>query len=232
MAVLENLQSKYQEFKGLETNVENLNSMLDFYESCIPAFFFKGENGEADNIKKIYKVVNESEDIQSKKILSIDINECGHIYMEYVDGMVQFINDIKNSTPNDTVNLETFQEKFDIAKSNDSLFIESLFNGDINKFTEMPVSEALVNVEYLIDFIPQIKSLKSRCDTMQESVSDELPGFKNDLLSYTMNMLFESVNNYCYNTLKTVFETYNDIYEAVIASESNPTSSEGAYQLF
>ena len=28
-------------------------------------------------------------------------------------------------------------------------------------------------------------------------------GFKNDLIEYSVNMLFESVNDYCFNTLNT-----------------------------
>ena len=229
MAMIEKLKSNFEQFKTLETNIENLNTILSFYESCIPEFFYKGENGEADNIKKIYNYIKENED-DKFVIETVDINQCGHVYTEYMDGMVKFINDIKEINQLDTEKLSSYQEKFNIAKNNDSIFIESLFEGKINQKEEMVLEEAVNNVEYLIDFIPQIKSFKTTCDLLEESVMDGCSD-KNNLIQYSINMLFESVNNYCYNTLATVFETYNAISDHIF-NETEDKACEYKFELF
>ena len=229
MAMMNKLKSKYEEFKTLDTNIENLNMVLDFYESCIPEFFYKGEDGESENIKKIYNYIKENTD-DKFVIETVDINECGHVYTEYMDGMIKFINELKDINQYDTENLSAYKSKFNIAKNNDSIFIESLFNGKIKETEEMTLTEAVKNVEYLIDFIPQIKSFKTTCELLQESVL-ERDCFKNDLIEYSVNMLFESVNNYCFNTLNTVFETYNNISNHVF-SKSITNTDNSSFELF
>ena len=92
---LENFTEKYESFKLKEPTIDNLIDELSYYESSIPEFFSK--NGEATGIRNMYSGIHEMmENGIDKTIKCVDINKSNAIYVEYMDGMIKFINDIKN----------------------------------------------------------------------------------------------------------------------------------------
>ena len=62
---------------------------------------------------------------------------------------------------------------YNFARDKDSLFVNSLYGGNLNKSVDTLVSEATTNVEFLIDFIPQLKELKEKCESVHSLITDE-----------------------------------------------------------
>lgn len=229
---LESFTEKYESFKLKEPTIDNLFDELSYYESSIPEFFSK--NGEATGIRNMYSGIHEMmENGVDKSIKCVDINKSNAIYVEYMDGMIKFINDIKNLNLNGNESMSSFTEKFENAKNKDMIFIESLYNGKINEIEDVPLSEAVYNIEFLIDFIPGLKTMKSNCCTVQESVKEVTDSSKKQLLDDCTKMLCESVNNFCYHTIKAVLESYDNITLAISGDNEPVTvSSDTPFTLF
>ena len=66
----------------------------------------------------------------------------------------------------------------------------------------------------MIDFIPQLKELKEKCESVHSLITDEDTA-KSKLFKESSDMLFESVSNYCYNTVKNIFECYTQIQDKI-----------------
>ena len=127
-------------------------------------------------------------------IESVDIDHANHIYQEYFEGMQSFIDDIM--LINENVELEKFDEQVKTAKSKDFMFIEF---------------ESTKKIKFLIDFKPQISKFKEICTNYQESLSDESENSKNELLKESLDLLYESIDEYCYKTILNVVESFSDI---------------------
>ena len=209
---IEELNKKHEELKNVTETYNRLCEEIEFIESVIPEFF--SNQGEADGIRNMYKTIKVKMEspLFDIRVSCPDINRGSHIYNEYVEGMIQFINDIENI--NESVELDTFEEKFTVARDKDSLFVNSLYGGNLNKSVDTLVSEATSNVEFLIDFIPQIKELKEKCENVHSLITDEDTA-KSKLFKESSDMLFESVSNYCYNTVKNIFECYTKIQDEI-----------------
>lgn len=207
------LKNRHIKFEKRENSLEAFSNEMNFYESFIPYFFSK--NGEADNIKNMYENINyDMEDHCEKSISCIDVNRCYDVYKEYVDGMMKFIVDICENGNNDK-KLDAFESKLDIAKNNDAIFIESLYAGKIPDYTihEKPLSEAVQNIEFLIDFIPQLSVLKENCSSLANKIVDceTTNKRKEELLIESMGMLYNSIDQYCYGTLYNILTDYQKI---------------------
>lgn len=207
------LDQKHEEFLSKEKTLENFISGIEVYESVIPTFF--SASGEANGIKSMYQLIKEYMP-DEKHIVCTDVNKGASIYNEYLEGMMKFIHQINET---DFAALEgsdvSFTEKLNKAKSNDSAFIESLYGGTVNENIELVLSEAAQNVEFLIDFIPQLKSLKSMCTTLVTECTQDSIEIKKDLIQESLKMLFESAENYSYKTLHNIMETYYGIQTAL-----------------
>ena len=208
------LKSKHDEFKQIPDTHERVLQEISFIESVIPEFF--SNRGEADSIKNMYKEIREAKEspLFDKKIPYIDINRGSHIYTEYVDGMIEFINDIHNI--NESATMNSFEDKFMTAREKDEIFVNSLYGGNLNKAVETDLTEATSNIEFLIDFIPELKVIREKCDKVySDSLSDSDESAKGKLIKESSDMLFESVTNYCYNTVCHIFECYDDIQKSL-----------------
>lgn len=221
LLMIENCQ---EELSKNSYSIESLLNNFTVYESFIPEFFSK--TGEADNIRTMYDSLKNKKN-EDNKIVCISLNESASIYDEYLEGMISFMNDIQNIEVTEGENsLEQYTEKFNRAKENDSIFIESLFNGKLTKEREIPLSEAVSNIEYCIDFNESLKTIKNTCINIQESFTKE-DNIKTELLGKCRDMLFESVSNYCYSTLKNVINIYENINDVLNEKEKPININEG-----
>ena len=196
--LLESLKNQHESFKNNEITLESVINDITNYELFIPEFFSK--TGEAEGIRKMYSAIKESME-EEKSIMCIDVSNSASIYNEYMEGMSKFIIDMAevNSDTDNTNDLVTFKENFNKAKQNDSIFIESLYEGKIkeNEKVETPLSTAVSNVEFLIDFIPQLSILKESCTNICNTIKSNTDPNYTELLNDGMKMLFESVDQYC-----------------------------------
>lgn len=224
------LKSHHDKFLKKHKTLESFFHEMEFYESFIPKFFSK--NGEADNIKNMYENIQyDLADHCEKHIDCIDANRCYDVYTEYMNGMKEFMNNILTCDEN---NLKPFEEKMEIATSNDAAFISSLYKGNIENYaiTEKPLSEAVSNIEFLIDFIPQLSVLKEHCEEMLNKIVDgNYDGEKEKLLIEGMDMMYSSIDEYCYGTLRTILEDYDKINDVLFKEDDNTPLVKETYVL-
>lgn len=225
------LSTQHENFKVNGVNVDSLIKNIEFYESYIPEFF--SSNGEAKGIKEMYQGIRQSLGTE-KSIICADVNQSAHIYREYMEGMISFIHDISKSIfTESTDEMSVYEQKFEKAKQKDSIFIESLYDGKLNEKTEMVLSEAVANVEFLIDFIPELQTMKECCIGLHKSLINANEDEKKSLLSESLNMLYESVDNYCYSTLMNIVNIYTDIRESLFNEDvATDTMSPESFVLF
>ena len=203
---LDTLDRKREGYLTEDTNIESLNDELKCYHNSIIDFFSR--NGESKGIRNIYESIR-NKDYNESTILSPDLNISQKIYEEYVDGMVQFIKDLDKSVT-ESSNTNEFSKKLSTAKERDKMFVESLFGGENNSEMELTLEEAIQNLEILIDFMPKIDMIYERCNSLKESVTSE-----SDLVNESLNMLYESIGNFCYNEVRNIIDTYysiNDLF--------------------
>lgn len=212
--IIDKVREKYS-----NTNtVDALESELMEYKELIPEFFSK--NGEAKGIRTMYEKLHD-ENYINRKIMCPDINMACIIYEEYNNGMVKFINDLNTSE-----DLSELSVKLENAKDTDKVFIESIFGGNQNPEREMTLKEASGNLEVLIEFIPKLSNLADKYKTITESMNSDNETVKNGL-----SMLYESVGDYCYHTIRNVIDTYYSIMENCTPTVKAEAKKE-AYQLF
>jgi len=203
---------------------EGVCKEIEFIEGFIPEFFSK--NGEANNIKIMYEKLDEiNKSDESKEVSCVDVNKGFHIYKEYVEGMLKFINDIKNvDMLTESRDFENYSSQFNQAKRKDALFIDAIYGGNINQSVNTNVTEAVSNIEFLIEFIPELKILKEYCDTLHNSSINSNDTTKEKLFNESSEMFYESVGYYIHSTVKNVLSTFCDINdklnEEIVTTES------------
>lgn len=230
------IENAHNQFKSRNNlTLHDFITQIGVYQQAIPDFFSK--RGEADGIKEVYDYIEyEAEDGPEKTIPCLDITKCNNVYNEYIQGMESFIIDIAKSS--DQSATDKFKEKLDVAKKNDLEFIEALYQGRIDGYTinQTPLSLALINVEFLIDFIPKLSKMINSAQTLNEVILQHPSGCK-ELIQPSMDMYYKSIDQYCFSTLADIFYDYSAIYNALFNdnedSENNVslTTSDNEYVL-
>ncbi len=198
--------------------IEKLMDEGKFILQFIPKFF--SLNGEANKIREMYRAIET--DICDKKLLCSDVYVIGNIYKEYIDGMLEFIEDIKNVPETNVTSIKGFKEKFIKAKENDAKFIDALYNGNVSDKSDLSLKEAVLNIEYLIDLIPYANSMMNKCKDMDHQCDDCANNDKTKLIRESMNLLFDSVRRYLYVTTKVIVDTYYRILETIKVCQEKP----------
>lgn len=206
--------------KSVTEMAESVVSELTSYEDFIPNFFY--ENGNESSIRQMYQNLHE-EKFQESSIDIIDLYESKRIYTEYHDGMSNFVKEIISL--NDGVAKESSEEIYrtnlEKAKNADDGFVSSLFGGKYNEPANVVMTEAVKNIEFLIDFIPEIDTLKQESNALAENCNDS------ELVKESISLLFESVCNYCYESIKTTMYTYkaiNDVMDEIPKNKESKNS--------
>lgn len=192
----------------------------DFFEGTIQTFFGGSKvqdltglvNGKYD-IQTLYEKVSESGD--DIHINAVDLTESLNIYTEYLDGMIKFINDIKNVNINEGEDLEKYSDKFNLAKKNDFTAIESLFGGSTNEAVDMTLERAVSNVDFLVDLLPSIKSFYGELHQVSEACKDIEEETKSALLSKCIDLMKDSIDHFCESALRNSFSSYESMINAI-----------------
>lgn len=219
-----------------ECGCECIKNTIEKYDAFIKNFF--SCNGSATGIRNIYSILRDDPMMREKKICTIDLNRSYNIYSEYHDGMKAFISEIietisTNRFNNIETDIDTFVEKLKKAQECDKDFILSLFNGENNREEESDVCDALKNIEFLIDFIPQMHKMKESCIELQDmslgcGLDKSSPACK--LINDSLYLLYSSISEYCYKCIVEVVSIYTKIYDIICGD--NKVEESTVYRLF
>lgn len=194
-------------FEDMKSMTENMNEELTQYELFVANFFCEKEN--AESIRSMYRSLREPV-YQERCINCLNMEKSTKIYQEYHEGMNKFLGDITRCYISESVDesqKETFETQLERAKSADHTFIESIFGGKNNERETTLLTEAMKNVEFLIDFLPEITKMKDQCNTIVENVNDN----SDSLVKESVRLLYDSVGEYCYHCLYESVKTYEEI---------------------
>ena len=225
------LDDNYEKMQQESASIDRLNKEIEFFESFIPEFFSK--NGEAQGIRDMYKGIRDNIAMEST-ITCLDLNKISEVYNEYMEGMIQFINDVNNlDTITESEEFSDYTEKFNNAKANADKFMETLYSGKskYSKFEDMVLSEAVMNIEHLIDFIPKMNEMKAICNNFNKMVKECTDEKKKTLLDDSVQLLYESVGAYSHSTISNIIETYSNINEA-LNTENKKEEKRSVFRLF
>jgi hypothetical protein len=220
-------------------SIDNLKSYADAvanecesYVKLIPDFF--SSHGEAESIKQMYRKLKELDYTRNRVICVVDIPNVSSIYRDYFDGMVRFINDFISKMTDNTpsANLSNMNESMDLAKKADSEFVASLFGGKNGECTDTELTEAVSNVEYLIDFMDHMKDMTNAVKCIFEK-SENLISLNNERNTCELNarvldcvtLVSKSLGDYCNKLIKEIFRTYLQIMDTLnntVKSVSTP----------
>lgn len=215
-----------------KSSYETVISEATYFTDSIKNFF--SNNGEAAGIKSMYESIKEDMISDSPKVIScVDINIGSSMYKEYVEGMVKFIDDFKNAImENKADELSKLKEQLSVAKNNDSIFVESIYGGQLNSIKETRLDDAICNIEYLIEFNDDISNMINECTAIHESFESIDDSEDKDSLIEAANLLYESIDNFSFKTLNNIFKTYCSINDSLSSPVAEPLTKEPVYKLF
>ena len=207
MAIRSDSEKIYSESNEVNTIRQKVLEELDAYARIIPDFF--SYNNEAVRIKALYKKLRDLDYTRNKVISCVDVQRAGCLYDDYFEGMIKFVNNFINEAGSGGENISLMEKQLNTAMNADNLFIESLFGGKNNEPQEEKLTDAISNVEYLVDFLQKIEDMKrivaDTCDrATKTSVTYE----------YVINavrLVANSVGSFSSHVINSIV----DIYEAI-----------------
>lgn len=202
----ENIINELEKYRNTEDNsFDAFLTEMTNYDSFITEFF--SESGEANNIKTLFSDIRKRENL-NKDMSIIPSKDIANIYSEYLEGMSKFIEDIKSCEITDDKSIALYEEKFNKAKKNDALFIESLFDGKLNETKQVNLKESVNELSNMIEFKDKLSEYTEYCKNIYESLEDN-EDTKSALLRNSATMLIESISNYCCHMIKNTINVYN-----------------------
>lgn len=219
---IDELNNQHDKFTNSDiSEINKTKDELSYLESLIKRFYT--QKGEAENIRNIYRFIESNMDENEKTVNCYDIYTLSNVYNEYIDGMIKFIDEIININ-NIDVCKDSYMDKFKRAQCNDKKFIDTLFgdnqenqvfdNTKLGK-SEERLSSAVSNIEFLIDIIPRLSTVKQKCDIYNKKYLDETNPIKKDLLKCSINMLYSSIRYFYYIAIKEILITYINIKDTI-----------------
>lgn len=226
----EHVTSDMQKADSIDSLKEIFESAMNYYAHDLIPSFFSSREGEGAKIKKLYHTLQENyynKAVTESVICDVDLNIAGSAYLEYLNGMCAFIGETCDSCIDGEKYAKesaTIDEKMNKAKSHDGEFIESIFGGVNNQASTETILEATRNIEYLIDFMDTIKQGSYQCGCMIDRIKQGMEHHQEGtpLLMESARMMTESVNHYVYNTISTIFNSYNAIHNVLESKGSRP----------
>lgn len=196
----------YKFIPNIKTLHTELLDELDFYSGIIPEFF--SYQHEAEKIKALYRKLKTLDYMGNKVVSCIDVERAGSSYREYFEGMVSFINNYIDEACNNGENLPLLQKQLQTAIEGDPMFIESLFGGKNNERQNVELTEAIKNVEYLVDFLDALKCMRTTLNEVIDRCFNTQPSTD---LCKVVTLLTNSVSNFSNRVIYTIMDTYEII---------------------
>lgn len=212
-------------FQSPEACIMNIQEHIKSCKEFISNFFSKKEVG--DGIKYFYKLIREKDGLNTIKI--VDLYYVANLYDEYNTGMLDFLNDVitlvnynyQNET--EKTRCEDLLEK---AKIKDRTFIDSIFGGENNPKKDVTITDAIKNIEFLVDYFGYLEHLSQKLNDLANTVETNQ---NCELLLESFNLLRSSLLYYWYLLFNRSIITYIDIDTAL---NNKSSDDRGAFKLF
>jgi hypothetical protein len=207
-SVREESERVYKTSECIKTIFDTVDKELSVYTKVIPEFF--SYNNEALKIKALYKKLKELDYVRNRVITCIDVDRAGHLYMEYFTGMCTFIDKfINEACAENPENLPLMEKQLQTAIQADPVFIDSLFGGKNNERCEEELTNAVKNVEYLVDFLNTLNDMRNAIATICDKAIpvSEKYGF----ILHAVRLAANSACSASHKIICTILDTYNDI---------------------
>lgn len=199
------------------TKITEISSITDVliediktYNNIISSFFVGKEN----EIKQIYNSIKNKK-FPFNKVSVLDINFVSNTYLEYFEGMIEFINKVVDLNDSDEVSNESISSTINKINERDSEFIESIFGGSRCSESSVDINTAMLNVEKLIDinedFSMFINTVNKVCEYAQNNNSSK---YKNEII-LALNVLLKSIRVYNRNCVSNILKTYDKITASI-----------------
>ena len=181
---------------------------LDCYANMIPDFF--SYKHEAVRIKDLYAKLKTLDYSRNKVINCINVDCAGYLYKEYLGGMYTFIGNFFSEVGSNGSNIKMMENQLQMATQGDPIFIESLFGGKNNEPVELELTDAIKNIEYLVDFLDTLTGIKQMvCDVCNRA--NELSNYEHSLTA--VRLMVHSVCTFSNRTISAIMDIYNAIQD-------------------
>lgn len=204
---------------------------LTAYETCIPEFF--SYKNEAVRIKDLYKKLKGLDYVRNRVMTCIDVGCAGYLYKEYFSGMYTFL-DKFFSEARGGGNAETIalmEKQLQTAIQGDPVFIDSLFGGKNNAPSEQVLTDAIGNVEYLVDFLENIKGMKQMVGDVC-SVACEFSNANYEPAVKAVKLIVNSSCLFSYRIIDTIMDIYNDIHMTIDDKPTQTSVEDTSFKVF
>ena len=220
----------YEEFndahaKAVEAGMEEkaIISELDVYNDIVQNFFYLNRA----TIKGIYDAIRTGS-LPYNKIFCKDVPKIAFHYNDYLNGMIMFVKKFTDIKESDELSKEKLDEMLSKVADKDKRFIEDLFIGvfhsaDEDIDCECNLSDAMRNVEYLLDLCKFFDEVKDTVTDIHAQI-DEMPESYREYAIRALKLYIASVRFYILNLLETIANCYNAITGS--AQHRTPVSGE------
>lgn len=196
----------YSSCSDIKTITQEALNELSAYETSIPEFF--SYKNEAVKIKELYKKLKGLDYARNRVISCVDMGCACYLYKEYLSGMYTFLDRFFKEVSVKGDNISLMEKQLNTAIHGDPLFIDTLFGGSNNEPSEQVLTDAIGNVEYLVDFLDHLKSMKQMVSDVC-NIASELEPYE-----YTIRAVKLIVNSTCvFSSL--ILTGIMDIYVAI-----------------
>ena len=218
MAIRSDSEKAYSEINEINTIRQKVMEELDSYARIIPDFF--SYNNEAVRIKALYKKLHELDYTRNRVINCVDVQRADCLYDDYFEGMIKFVDKFINEAGSGGENTSLMEKQLQTAINSDGLFIDSLFGGKNNESQEDKLTDAISNVEYLVDFLQKIDDMKRIVGDICDRATKTTVTY--EYVTKSIRLVANSVGSFSARVIKTIM----DIYEAInTCIEDKPTVS-------
>lgn len=109
-----------------------------------------------EDIKKMYKIINDNEPESKKTVKVTDVNYLIHSYHDYYEGLVSYLKEIREKSNDGKDNFnENIIEKIAIAKNKDEHFCDMCIEEKEELF-----KDAMKNIESALDYFEIVEEIK------------------------------------------------------------------------
>ena len=145
----------------------------------------------------------------------LDINFISSTYLEYFEGMIEFINKVVDLHDSDEVSNESISSTINKINERDSEFIESLFGGSRCSESSVDINTAMLNVEKLIDINEDFSMFIDTVNKVSECAQNNNSSkYKNEII-LALNVLLKSIRLYNKKCISNILKTYDKITASI-----------------